>query len=153
MSRFNTVLRVGRSFPAIVSMANTFVYQHKNPATLSLALSHVVREALAKESDADLFAAGAVMFPDLLVPSGKTLRDAIVDALTAITVKDATTFAGQPIETPEPIQGVSEYRTEVVVTDDDKQDKPVVQGKTFEEMQAMLAEQGEDGCAGGACKI
>lgn len=152
MSRFNTVLRVASSFSKVASMANTFIYQHKNPATLVPALSHAVREMLSAETDLTIFTAGSKLCPDLVIPAGKTLRDGIVDALVLITVKDAAAFCGASVDIAEPLIGQSEYRV-VVVKADDSADKPVVQGKTAEEMAALLAEQGSDGCAGGGCKI
>lgn len=153
MSRFNIVLRACSSFPKVTSMAVTFVAQHKNPATLVPALSHKVRELLSEESDLDIFTAGAKQFPDLVIPAGKTVRDGIVDAIVLMVVKDTAAFNGVDIDVAEPLQGQSEYRKVVAVVKDDLSDKPVVKGKTAEEMAALLAEQGSDGCAGGGCKI
>ena len=152
MSRFSTVLRIGSSFSKVASLANTFIFQHKNPASLVPALSHKIREELSLESDVAIFTAGAKLFPDLVIPAGKTLRDGIIDALVAVAVKDAAAFCGRDVEVNEPLQGQSQYRT-VIERNDDDAEKPVVQGKTAEEMAALLAEQGSDGCAGGGCKI
>lgn len=151
MNRFSTTLRISRCFPAISSMANTFAYQHKNPNTLVVALSHQVREFLSTQSDKDIFNAASVLVPDLMLPAGKTLRDGIIDALTLIAVKDTAAFCGKEVDVNEPLQGKSQYR--VVADVETNEEAPVVQGKSFEEMQALLAEQGEDGCAGGGCKI
>lgn len=151
MSRFNTQLRISRCFPAIASIANTFAYQHKNSNTLVVALSYQIREFLSAQTDKEIFSAASVMVPDLVLPTGKTLRDGIIDALTLIAVKDTAAFCGKEVNVNEPLQGQSQYR--VVVDVEKNEEAPVVQGKSFEEMQALLAEQGEDGCAGGGCKI
>lgn len=151
MSRFNTPLRISRCFPAIASMANTFAYQHKNNNTLVVALSYQIREFLSAQTDKEIFSAASVMVPDLILPAGKTLRDGIIDALTLIAVKDTVAFCGKEVDVNEPLQGQSQYR--VVADVETNEEAPVVQGKSFEEMQALLAEQSEDGCAGGGCKI
>lgn len=152
MSRFNTVLRIASSFAHVASIANTFIIQHQNPATLVPALSHKIREILSLESDIAIFTAGAKQFPDLVIPAGQTIRDGIVNALVAITINDAAEFCGRDIAVSEPIQSQSQYRS-VVARGADNADKPTVKGKTAEEMALLLAEQGSDGCAGGGCKI
>lgn len=154
MPNFNTPQRAMADFPGLVSAACSFVFQHKNPATLKAALHYMLKEALSLESDKVLFSACSKLFPDLPVPASVSLRDAIVDGLARIIALDAVEFAGQSIDDVDPVQSQveSRYRQSVEKTETES-DKPAVQGKTAEEMAALLANQSGDGCAGGGCII
>lgn len=153
MKNFNIVQRAGANFPGLISQATSFAFTHKNPESLKPALLHVITQSLSSETDQALFSAASKLCADVVVSSGQTIRDTLIDAIAKIIAIDAAAFAGKAINISEPLRNNSQYRVITKSSEDDAGSRPAVQGKTAEEMAALLAEQGDDGCAGGACKI